>query len=211
MHDKFFVFDDACVWTGSFNITMSAAYRNNENAISFCSTEAAANYDTEFNEMFAGQFGPKSPSDTPYPIFYVDGIKVENYFGSEDHVMDKVVAVVGQAQSSIHFMTYSFTDDQLGQEMLSLADKGVQIEGIFETLGATSQSSECTPLRQKGLDIRLDGNPKTFHHKVIIIDQQIVIFGSFNFTAQANEENDENLLIVYDPSLAASFEQHSDH
>jgi|WetSurMetagenome_2_1015567.scaffolds.fasta_scaffold19037_4 phosphatidylserine/phosphatidylglycerophosphate/cardiolipin synthase-like enzyme len=208
MHNKFFVFDDDCIWTGSFNISVNAANKNNENALYFCSPEAADNYDTEFNEMFVDkEFGSSSPSDTPYPIFTVDGIKIENYFASEDHVMAKVIAAVSQAQNSIHFMTYSFTDDDLGQEMITKAAEGVKVEGIFETVGANTQYSECNPLLKDGLDVRLDGNPATFHHKVIIIDDQTVILGSFNFTSNADTQNDENLLIVHDPSLASAYEQ----
>ena len=39
----------------------------------------------------------------------------------------------------------------------------------------------------------------------VTLGQQIVIFGSFNFSASANRKNDENLLIVHDPTFAAYF------
>jgi phosphatidylserine/phosphatidylglycerophosphate/cardiolipin synthase-like enzyme len=207
MHNKFFVFDDQCIWTGSFNISMNAAYRNNENALYFCSAEAAKNYETEFAEMFSGAFGPSSPSDTPFPEFKVDGVVIDNYFAPEDHVMEKVINAVGKAQSTIHFMTYSFTEDKLGQEMLAKAASEIKVEGIFESVGADTEYSECGVLLKKGLDVRLDGNPKTFHHKVIIIDGDTVILGSFNFSSNADTQNDENLLIVHDPRLAKDYEQ----
>ncbi len=207
MHNKFFVFDGACVWTGSFNISVNAAYRNNENALYFCSLEAAQNYETEFAEMFAGHFGPSSPSDTPFPTFTVQGITIENYFAPEDMVMDQVVAEVLTAQTSVHFMAFSFTSDALGEAMRTDMDRGVTVAGIFETRGADTQYAECLPLLQKGADVTLDGNPRTFHHKVIIIDSQTVILGSFNFSNSANDENDENLLIVHDPALAQAYEQ----
>jgi len=185
---------------------MNAAYRNNENAFYFCSPEAAQNYRTEFNEMYSGEFGPSSPSDTPHPEFRVLGVTIENYFASEDQVMDQVIKTVSEADTSIHFMAYSFTDDDLAHALISDAARGVVIEGIFETTGADTQYSECGTLLKKGYDIRLDGNPKTFHHKVIIIDGEIVILGSFNFSANADTQNDENLLIVHDTSLAYEYE-----
>lgn len=207
MHNKFFVFDDYCVWTGSFNISMNAAYRNNENALYFCSSEAADNYSTEFNEMFAGQFGASSPSDTPYPVFYIDSIKIENYFAAEDGVMDKIITAINEAHSSIHFMAYSFTDDNLGQSMIDKAREGIIVKGVFETVGANTEYSECKWLLLQGIDVRLDGNLRTFHHKVIIIDGSIVILGSFNFSANADIQNDENLLIIHDPMLASAYEE----
>lgn len=208
MHNKFFVFDDQCVWTGSFNISINAAFKNFENAFYVCSPDAAENYSVEFYEMFTGQFGPSSRSDTPHPQYTVNGILFENYFGPEDEVMEKIIAVVGQAKSTVHFMAFSFTDDDLANKMISLSESGIAVSGIFETRGANSQSSECGKLLQKGFDIRLDGvSTSTFHHKVIIIDGSIVIFGSFNYSANADESNDENLLIIHSRELALLFEQ----
>lgn len=207
MHNKFFIFDDDCVWTGSFNISNNASRRNNENAIYFCSLEAVANYSTEFSEMYNGQFGKTSPSNTPYPVFTLNGFSVENCFAAEDGCMKKVIRAVENAKNSIHFMSLSFTADDLADTMIASANKGVIVEGVFESRGADTDSSECGRLLNKGYDIRLDGNPGTFHHKVIIVDGRFVIFGSFNFTSSADKNNDENLLIWYDPGLASAFEQ----
>jgi len=55
------------------------------------------------------------------------------------------------------------------------------------------------------VQVRTDGNPHVMHHKVIIIDRQTVIFGSFNFSDSANRRNDENVLIVHDPAFANYF------
>jgi phosphatidylserine/phosphatidylglycerophosphate/cardiolipin synthase-like enzyme len=57
------------------------------------------------------------------------------------------------------------------------------------------------------LTVRTDGNPRIMHHKVIIIDRETVIFGSFNFSEAANSRNDENILIVHDPIFTTFFVQ----
>ena len=64
---------------------------------------------------------------------------------------------------------------------------------------------EYEHLLNAGLDVRLDGNPRNMHHKVIIIDGQIVVTGSYNFSASAEERNDENTLILHNPDIAAQF------
>ncbi len=207
MHNKFFVFDGECVWTGSFNITENAAYRNNENAFHFCSPEAAANYTVEFKELFSGQFGPTSPADTPYPIFTVNGIEVEIYFAPEDNVMAEIISEVQEASSSVHFYAFSFTSNPLGDAVLERLGSGVEVAGIFEVRGADTEASECRRLLQNNANVTLDGNPKVLHHKVMIIDRKTVIFGSFNFSNNADEGNDENTIIVHDPVLAEAFEQ----
>ena len=43
------------------------------------------------------------------------------------------------------------------------------------------------------------------NNKVIIIDDQIVITGSFNFTKAAQSKNAENLLIINDKNLAETY------
>lgn len=207
MHNKFFVIDNKLVWTGSFNITVNAAFKNNEDALVVKSDDIAENYEAEFQEMFDGKFGPKSPANTPHPITTVDDVEVENYFAPEDEVMEKVLKIVSKSEKSIHFMAFSFTDDKLGNEMKLLMKKGVDVSGIFETKGADTKASECKKLVDNKATIGLDGNPYTFHHKVIIVDGKAVIFGSFNFTSNADNENDENLLIIHSENLAAQFEQ----
>lgn len=206
MHNKFFVFDRGIVWTGSTNITVNGMYRNNNNSVVLVSPELAANYTTEFEEMFNGQFGPGSPANTPYPGVQVGDLWVENYFSPEDHPLAQLISVVSEAKRSIHFMAFTYTDFDLAKAMMDRAAGGVEVAGIFESRGANTEASECPTLLNFGLDVRLDSNPRTFHHKVVIIDGAIVATGSFNFSTNAAESNDENLLIIHSPEVAALYE-----
>jgi phosphatidylserine/phosphatidylglycerophosphate/cardiolipin synthase-like enzyme len=43
------------------------------------------------------------------------------------------------------------------------------------------------------------------HHKVIVIDDETVITGSFNFSASADKSNDENVVILRNPDIARRF------
>ncbi len=208
MHNKFFVFDRSIVWTGSTNITVNGMYRNNNNALAIVSEELAANYTAEFEEMFNGQFGPSSPANTPFPGIPINSTMwVETYFSPEDLARDQIVSVVSEAQHSVHFMAFSFTSDEIGDAMMQRADAGVEVAGIFETRGANTQYSECPRMLNYGLDVRLDGNPRTMHHKVVIIDGAIVVTGSFNFSSNATNNNDENILIIHSPYVAARYEE----
>lgn len=206
MHNKFFVIDGEIVWTGSLNITVNGAYRNNNNVIVIRSTELAENYLAEFDEMFAGDFGPTSPSGVLFPTVSISGNHISAYFSPEDDPLDTLVGIVSSAENSIHFMAFSFTSDELGQAMVDNIALGIKVHGLFETRGANTEYSECNRLLSFGADVRLDGNPRTMHHKVIIIDGAIVVTGSFNFSANAAESNDENLLIIWDPEIAKLYE-----
>ena len=209
MHNKFFVFDADIVWTGSLNITENGIYRNNNNAIAIISQQLAANYTVEFEEMFIDhQFGPSSPANTPFPGTQVgDDTWVETYFSPDDQALQQLISLVNEAQQSVHFMSFSYTDYDLALAMMNRAAAGVEVAGLFETRGANTQYSECPTLLTYGLDVRLDSNPYTMHHKVIIIDGQTVAVGSFNYSTNATESNDENLLFIHNPVIAQLYEQ----
>lgn len=206
MHNKFVIIDSVEVWTGSWNYTVNDTYRNNNNALVLRSQRAVQNYQTEFNEMFAeGRFGPTSRADTPSPTFNQNGVQVSVYFAPEDEVVPAMIEAISLAEDSIQFMAFSFTIDELAQALLARAADGVTVTGIFERTGSETRFSELTPLFCAGLDVRQDGNPYILHHKVFIIDGQTVVTGSFNFSANATDSNDENLVIIRDTDLAAQY------
>ena len=60
-------------------------------------------------------------------------------------------------------------------------------------------------LARAGIPVRIDAAHAIAHNKVMLIDDSMVITGSFNFTRAAEEKNSENLLIVHDPALAARY------
>lgn len=206
MHNKFVILDGLTVWTGSWNYTVNDTYRNNNNALVIRSRQAVANYQAEFDEMFAqGRFGPSSPSTTPNVQFAQDGIPIGAYFAPEDDVIRAIDDALSRAQRSIRFMTFSFTVDEMADILVSRAGAGVNVQGIFERTGSETEFSELTPLFCAGLQVRQDGNPFVLHHKVFIVDDVTVITGSFNISDNATTSNDENLVIISDPDLAAQY------
>lgn len=210
MHNKFWIFDGQIVWTGSTNITQNGMFRNNNNTIVIRSARLASIYENEFQEMWAGQFGPKSPSTVDQQSLSIDGVPIQVLFGSEDDAIEHIIPYVEAAQSSIRFMAFSFTQDDLGDAILARAEAGVDLAGIFETRGSETSSSELGKLFCAGYPMRQDGNPNTFHHKVIVIDGKVVITGSLNFSENADKSNDENVIIITDPEIAKLYLQEFD-
>jgi phosphatidylserine/phosphatidylglycerophosphate/cardiolipin synthase-like enzyme len=207
MHDKFIVIDRQEVWGGSMNYTVNDAYKNNNNLMRIRSTRLAENYTTEFEEMFVrDEFGPASTADTPYPALSIEGTDLEVFFSPDDGVAARLVELIGGAQQSIHFLAYSFTSDEIGEAMRGRIRSGVTVAGVMEEgQVASNRGDEYQKLRNAGGDVRLDGNPRNMHHKVIILDQQVVISGSYNFSANAENQNDENLIVIYNAEIAALF------
>lgn len=214
MHHKFVVLDGEVVWTGSWNLTENGTYRNDNNAVRIMSSILAENYLVEFDEMYEGrEFGPTSPSNTPNPDLTLrdpvtgEWVEVENYFSPEDGAAERLLALVEDARSSVRFLAFSFTDDELGEAVKRQSEKGLVVQGVFEARGSDTEYSEYRMMRDAHppLDVLTDGNPYIMHHKVFILDEETVILGSHNFTESADESNDENLLILHDPGVAALY------
>jgi phosphatidylserine/phosphatidylglycerophosphate/cardiolipin synthase-like enzyme len=202
MHNKFMIMDSIVVWTGSTNYTVNDIYRNNNNMLALRSRRAVEVYQAEFNEMFErGEFGPRSDASNT-ASFTQDGIPFEIYFASENDVVAEILAEINAARSSIRFMAFSFTRDDMGDALLARAAAGVNIQGVFERTGSETEFSEMTGLFCGGVAVRQDGNSGVLHHKVFIIDGQVVVTGSFNFSDNAVESNDENLLIIRNADIA---------
>lgn len=207
MHNKFLVIDNSEVWTGSANLTDSGAYLDNNNMIRIRSVKAAENYAREFEEMFLGdKFGDNIVSDTPNPRVMIDGTPIDIYFAPDDNVQANFVELVNSAQQSIYFMAFSFTADEIGEAVRARAEDGVTVAGVMETEQVNSNiGTEFDPFSQAGLDVFRDGIEGLMHHKVMVIDENIVIFGSYNFTNSAETRNDENLIVIYNKDIAAQF------
>ena len=207
MHDKFVIIDRLEVWTGSMNFTTGGAYLDNNNLIRIRSSKLAEDYTTEFEQMFTGDhFGPSKISGTPDPAFTLDGSLIEVYFSPEDGTLEHILSAVNAAQESVYFLAYSFTSDDLRQALLRLAQAGVTVAGVFDhDQHLFNTGTEYENLLDAGIDVRLDGNPRLMHNKVIIIDQQVVITGSYNFSNNAEHNNDENTLIIHNQDIAAQY------
>ncbi len=207
MHNKFMVIDRSEVWTGSMNYTDTGTYADNNNLMRIRSTEVAQDYRTEFDEMFTDdRFGPDLGSSTPNPRVLIDGIPLDIYFSPDDHVEAGLLDILDNAQTSIYFLAFSFTSDPLGEAIRRQAANGVEVKGVMETDQVKSNAgSEYDVFRSAGVDVRLDGNPGQMHHKVMIVDEQIVVLGSYNFSFSAETKNDENLIVIYDPEIAKQF------
>jgi phosphatidylserine/phosphatidylglycerophosphate/cardiolipin synthase-like enzyme len=207
MHDKFIVIDNSEVWMGSMNFTDSGTYDDNNNLMRIRSVKVAEDYTKEFDEMFNDDmFGPDVVAETPNPRVTLDGTPLDIYFSPDDGVQDSLVDLLNNAQESIYFMAFSFTSDILGDAIIARSKDGVKVSGVMESEQVNSnEGTEFDAFNQAELDVLRDGNEGQMHHKVMIVDESIVIFGSYNFTASAETRNDENLIVVYNKDIAARF------
>lgn len=208
MHNKFWIFDGQTVWTGSTNVTENGIFDQDNNTIVIESPELAAIYEMEFLEMWNGEFGPRSTSQIEQQSVTVNGSLVQVIFTSEDPALEQfVIPLVRTATRSVRFLAFSFTDYPLAEAMIQRAQSGVDVAGVFEKVGSETEAAELKTLHCAQVPVRRDGNSGFMHNKVIVVDGRYVVTGSMNFSTNAEENNDENVIIIDNPDIAKLYLQ----
>jgi phosphatidylserine/phosphatidylglycerophosphate/cardiolipin synthase-like enzyme len=210
MHNKFWIFDQQVTWTGSTNISVNAVFKQNNNVLVIRSPEIAFIFEREFQEMWNGQFGPRAPSTVNTQWAIIEGTPIQVLFSAEDHVINNLIALVNDANEDIRFLAFSFTDYPLAQAMIDRSKAGVDVKGVYETFGSNSLGSELDTFLCAGVPARQDGNPSFLHDKVIIIDNSIVVTGSLNYSSNADDSNEENVVILDNTEIASLYLQEFD-
>lgn len=205
MHNKFCIIDSGMVLTGSMNPTNNGANLNNNNLIIIKSKYIAKNYEDEFNELWNGIYA--SGDNVKYRRISSENLILENYFCPEDcqEGENRIINIVKEAEQSVKVAIFSFTHEELADELVKADINGLDVEVLVESRQRNGQSSQYERLRDFGVDIKVDGNKNNLHHKFIVIDNKIVITGSPNFSFSGYNRNDENFLIIYNEDLALKY------
>jgi phosphatidylserine/phosphatidylglycerophosphate/cardiolipin synthase-like enzyme len=118
-----------------------------------------------------------------------------------------LISLINRANRSVYVAVYSFTRDSLATALISAKERGVEVRVVIERERAYEQGSEYPRLKSAGVDVRLDGNPNSMHHKFMVIDEYIVVTGSYNWSTAAETRNDENIVVILDRDVAQRFVQ----
>ncbi|MEB3220604.1 MAG: phospholipase D-like domain-containing protein [Candidatus Sericytochromatia bacterium] len=209
MHHKFMVVDGQTLWTGSTNLTPTSLYRHNNNALTIRNRRLAHAFEDEFERLFERrEFGKSSRGETQPTdeIPLGSGMTVQAFFSPGGNGRAAVVREVRDAKRSIRFMTFSLTDVETGDALVERAKAGVKVEGVFDRWLAAGQYSLFDRFKAAKLEVRKDGNEALMHHKVIVVDNDTVITGSYNYSQNAEHNNNEAFLIFrHARSVAGAF------
>ncbi len=204
-HNKFCIIDESIVFTGSYNPTENGANLNNNNIAVVFSHNLAGLYSEEFDELYLG--GPDKKSR--FNVMVIGDARVESFFcpdecGGRD-AAEILKKLIRSANNTIEAAMFSFTQDDLGEELRKARQRGVEINVLFESLLAKGRGSEFQSFLRHGICAETDANKGMMHHKFMIIDRSIVITGSTNFSHNGLFTNDENILIIHDKAIAEKY------
>ena len=127
------------------------------------------------------------------------------YFSPKGGCTEAVVKELEKAKSSILVQAYSFTSTPIAKALLTAHKRGVKVEVILDKSQRSEKYSSADFMSNQGIPTKIDTVHAIAHNKVMVIDGETVITGSFNFTKAAEEKNAENLLVIRDKSVSARY------
>lgn len=231
MHNKFLVFDAhssdpnvPLVWTGATNFTDGQINTDPNNVIIVQDQSLALAYELEFIEMWGSEnevpskenalFGAFKKDNTPHE-FIIGGKKVECYFSPSDGTNQKIIDAINTADHDLSIATMLITRSDLAYSIRDAKESGVAVNIITNNAGGNTDLVNETLIEALGVQhfVYNEYQPGIMHHKYVVIDQDLItsdptlITGSHNWSASANDRNDENTLIIHDATIANIYYQ----
>ncbi|HLX60936.1 MAG TPA: phospholipase D family protein [Planctomycetota bacterium] len=127
------------------------------------------------------------------------------YFSPSGGCTEAIVSELEKARKSIHVQAYLFTSAPIAKALKDAHDRGVRVQVLLDKSNKSEKYSVADFLVHAGIETRIDSGKGIAHNKVTIVDEQVVLTGSFNFTKAAEESNEENLLVCDSSALAARY------
>lgn len=203
MHDKFFIFDNKKVLTGSANISNTDMSGFNSNVIILINSEEIAGiYSQEFEQMFGGKYH-KLKLKIQNKAAEVDNTGFQVYFSPQDKgITAQLIPLVDNAKKYIYIPAFLITHKQFTQSLINASKRGVVVRVILDSTNTHTSASKLKLLRQSGILVKTENYAGKLHSKSLIIDDIYTAIGSMNFSRSGEGANDENLLIIKNREIA---------
>ena len=204
MHNKFFIFDNQKVWTGSANITSTDLSEYNSNySVLIDNSEVAKIYKQEFEQMFNGNFHKYKNKVQKGKIQHSKDTKLEVLFSPKDNIIEnKIIPLINSAKEYIYIPMFFITHKGIQEALINANNKGIEIKLIGDATNARTKHTVHRELRKVGIKVKTENYAGKMHAKTLIIDDEISVVGSLNYTKSGNNKNDENIVVIYNKDIA---------
>jgi len=206
-HQKFIVRDSTSLLTGSTNFTKTGVSTNLNHIVIVHDHDLALEYTREFREIQRGRFGRYSEPNGPRPTeLTVSNLPMKVLFAPEHNPEMEIMKQIAKAKHQVDFAIFTFSVSSGIDDQIALAKQaGIDVRGVFDARQGNQSWAARDTLRDAGASLFLiheqpvgQNRLRKLHHKLMVIDNQVVIVGSFNYTGPANALNDENIIIIGD-------------
>ncbi|GAA3142189.1 phospholipase D-like domain-containing protein [Planomonospora alba] len=192
----------AAILSGSANFTGTDCHRNLNHVVVFHDPRICREYATEFDRMRAGLFGRGAHGRVP-DAYNLGGVPVKVLF-APDHAPElEIMKQMLKAAVRVDFAVFTFSGSSgIDDAMIALAEAGRTVTGAMDPGQGAQRWAATHDLDRARIELYFPRREPAFgklHHKLMVIDEAVVIAGSFNYTAPANNYNDENIFVIGSP------------
>ena len=135
----------------------------------------------------------------------IQAADIQVYFSPQGGCTEAVVANLDKATNTVLVQAYSFTSAPIAKALVDAKKRGVKVQVILDKSQRTERYSSADFVQRAGIATFIDAKHAIAHNKIMVIDGETILTGSFNFTKAAEEKNAENLLVIQDAALAAKY------
>eukprot|EP01112_Ceratiomyxa_fruticulosa_P020446 TRINITY_DN695_c0_g2_i2.p1 TRINITY_DN695_c0_g2~~TRINITY_DN695_c0_g2_i2.p1 ORF type:complete len:174 (-),score=30.87 TRINITY_DN695_c0_g2_i2:116-637(-) len=125
--------------------------------------------------------------------------------------LDKFLHFLTSAKHTLDICVFNITDNRISNAIRDLHTKGVHVRIITDDDQVTNLGSDVIDLNKAGIPVRIDNAKSFMHHKYAIVDGNLLISGSFNWTKNASDANRENVIVTNDKTLVNPFIDNYEH
>lgn len=202
-HQKFIVRDGKSLLTGSTNFTPTGTHSNLNHVIIVHDEKVAKIYTKEFSEIQKGHFGKDNEGHDKTPTdLVVSNVPIRVLFAPDHNPEMEIMKQMLKAKKKIEFAIFTFSKSSgIDDTMIKLLEMKIPITGAFDGKQGYQKWAAIPALKKKGAKLFAvhEGNGLgKLHHKLMVLDEEVIIAGSFNYTGPANMLNDENIIILGD-------------
>jgi phosphatidylserine/phosphatidylglycerophosphate/cardiolipin synthase-like enzyme len=208
-HQKFVIrdyrgrtFPTSATLSGSANFTDTDCHRNLNHIVVFHDARICNEYGTEFEQIRAGSFGRGIHGKVP-AAYNLAGIPVKVLF-APDHAPElEIMKQMLKATQRVDFAIFTFSGSSgIDDAMIALAEAKRTVTGAMDPGQGAQKWAATHDLDRAHIELYFPKRSSAFgklHHKLMVIDETVVVAGSFNYTAPANNFNDENIFVIGSP------------
>lgn len=206
MHNKFMIFDNKSVITGSMNFSSTGFSGFNTNCIFFINSQQAAEiYTEEFNQMMNGKFSSLKSNNNHRSIMLGKTILTPLFSPKDKIITNNIIPLIENSKKYIYIPAFIITHDGLTNSLIRAKQRGVDVKIILDATNTSGKRNKLKVLRTSGIPVKVENYAGKVHSKSIIIDDKYIIAGSMNFSNSGENKNDENVLIIEDERLARHY------
>ena len=204
MHNKFFIFDNKKVLTGSANISPTGLGGYSANTVLLINSEVIAKrYKQEFEQMFEGKFSVlKNKIKTAQ-----DGC-ISVYFSPKDNIKEVILENINSAKSEIYVSAFFLTQKEVINSLIEAGRRNVKVFIVQDAVGANNFKERVYRLRKEGILVIVENWGGKNHEKTMMIDNKTLIIGSANFSNAGFTKNDENVVLIKDEQIARIYKKY---